>query len=419
QELQHVPELTVAQNLYLGRPLTRMGGLIVDRRRQEAVARDVLASLDADIDPTAQIKTLRVAQRQLVEIARALIDEARVVAMDEPTSSLTPTEFDKLAALIAQLADKGVSVIYVSHRMDEVFQLCGRATILRDGAVVDDLALEGVSRDTVVSKMVGRKLFAAQHRSFRKPDAPVVLDVARLSRPPAVKGVSFKLHRGEVLGIAGLVGAGRTELVRLIAGVDAATAGTVRAFGKTLPSASVRAANRAGIGLLPEERKRDGIIPIRPVDRNLALPAFARFTRAGLIQRRRLRAEAQRLMTALDLRPLDVERPIALFSGGNQQKVIIGRWLAAGAEILLFDEPTRGVDVGAKSEIYALIEELAKEGKAIVVVSSELPELIRLADRVVVMREGELTADLPREHMNEETIMGYALPGAEPLEGAA
>ncbi|XWN32697.1 MAG: sugar ABC transporter ATP-binding protein [Devosia sp.] len=419
QELQHVPELTVAQNLFLGRPLTRLGGIVVDRRRQEDVARQVLSGLDADIDPATQIKTLRVAQRQLVEIARALIDDAKVVAMDEPTSSLTPSEFDKLADLIRRLAQKDVSVIYVSHRMDEVFALCERATILRDGAVVDDLPLAGTSRDDVVAKMVGRKLFSAEHRSFTSAKARVALEVDSLARPPAVKKVSFKLHEGEVLGIAGLVGAGRTELVRLIAGVDAPTSGTVTAFGKRLPPHNVRAANRAGVGLLPEERKRDGIIPLRPVDRNLALPSFKTFAPMGWIDGRKLRRDARRLMHALDLRPPDVARPIAMFSGGNQQKVIIGRWLAAGAKILLFDEPTRGVDVGAKAEIYGLIEDLAREGKAIVVVSSELPELIRLADRVLVMREGELTADLPRERMNEETIMTHAVPGTASQEDAA
>ncbi len=411
QELQHIPELTVAQNLFLGRPLTKYGGLFVDRVRQETVSASVLEELDPGIAPSDRIGDLRVAQRQLVEIARALIEDALVVAMDEPTSSLTPTEFDRLALLIARLAEKGVSVIYVSHRMDEVLQLCETVTILRDGRLVDTLAVAETTREDIVAKMVGRKLYAAAHISHATDE--VALRVDSLSRPPSVKAVSFALHRGEVLGIAGLVGAGRTELMRLIAGLDKPSSGEVTAFGKTVPPRDVRASIRHGLGLVPEERKREGIVPLRAVDRNIALPSFKKFTKAGVVQRRALAERATTLMRDLDLRPLNVDLPIASFSGGNQQKVIIGRWLAAGAEILLFDEPTRGVDVGAKAEIYALIEKLAAEGKAVVVVSSELPELIRLADRVLVMREGVISVDLARHELSEARIMEYAVPVAE------
>ena len=409
QELQHVPELTVAQNLFLGRPLTRVGGLFVDRARQETASAKVLEELDPSIDPGARIGDLRVAQRQLVEIARAMIDDALVVAMDEPTSSLTPTEFDRLALLIGRLAKKGVSVIYVSHRMDEILELCKTVTILRDGRVVDTLAVADTSREDIVAKMVGRKLYASAHKSHASDE--VALQVRGLSRPPAVKEANFVVHRGEVLGIAGLVGAGRTELMRLIAGLDKPTNGEVIAFGKAVPPKNVRAAIRHGLGLVPEERKREGIVPLRAVDRNIALPSFSQYTRGGLVQRQQLSEHATKLMSGLDLRPLKVDLPITSFSGGNQQKAIIGRWLAAGAKILLFDEPTRGVDVGAKAEIYALIEKLAAEGKAIVVVSSELPELIRLADRVLVMREGVLSADLARHELSEAAIMEHAVPG--------
>ena len=411
QELQHVPELSVAQNLFLGRPITKFGGLFTDRAAQEKAAAEVLDGLDPTIDPGQRIADLRVAQRQLVEIARALIEDAKVVAMDEPTSSLTPSEFEKLVLLIEKLAASGVSVIYVSHRMDEVFRLCDTSTILRDGELVDTVEMADVTHNDVVQKMVGRQLMHAEHQSFATSDP--VLKVEGLGRAPVVQPCSFTVQKGEVMGIAGLVGSGRTELLRLIAGVDAPTSGRVLVDDKPVPPKDVGAAIRSGIGLLPEERKRDGIIPMRSIASNLALPTFSQFSRAGIVQGAKVRSTAETYMREMDLRPFDVNRPIVAFSGGNQQKAIIGRWLAAGAEVLLFDEPTRGVDVGAKAEIYALIERLASEGKAIVVVSSELPELFRVADRVLVMREGEISAELPRSEMTEEAIARAAIPGSQ------
>lgn len=411
QELQHVPELSVAQNLFLGRPITKLGGMITNRAAQEKAAAEVLKELDATIDPAQRIADLRVAQRQLVEIARALIEEAKVVAMDEPTSSLTPPEFEKLVRLIKRLASAGVSVIYVSHRMDEVFRICDTSTILRDGVLTDTVEMQDVTRDEVVQKMVGRKLMNAEHEGFAT-DEPVV-QIENLARLPVVQSCSFKVHKGEVLGIAGLVGSGRTELLRLIAGVDAPSSGRVSVNGRMVPPRDVSAAIRSGIGLLPEERKRDGIIPLRSIASNIALPSLPKFSRFGLVQKEHVHSTAEKHMRDMDLRPFDVNRPIVAFSGGNQQKAIIGRWLAAGAEVLLFDEPTRGVDVGAKAEIYSLIERLAAEGKAIVVVSSELPELLRVADRVLVMREGKISVELPSNEMTEEAIARAAIPGSE------
>ncbi|MEO1308151.1 MAG: sugar ABC transporter ATP-binding protein, partial [Pseudomonadota bacterium] len=411
QELQHVPDMSVAQNLFLGRPITKFGGIFTDRKAQEQAAADVLHGLDPTIDPGQRIADLRVAQRQLVEIARALIEDAKVVAMDEPTSSLTPAEFEKLVLLIERLAATGVSVIYVSHRMDEIFRLCDSSTILRDGSLVDTVEMNSITRDDIVQKMVGRTLMQAEHQSFAT-DEPIIR-VEGLARPPVVRPCSFAVHKGEVLGIAGLVGSGRTELLRLIAGVDAPSAGQVKVNGRSVPPHDVGASIRSGIGLLPEERKRDGIIPMRSIASNVALPSLPKFSRGGIVHDRRVRGSAETYMREMDLRPFDVNRPIVAFSGGNQQKAIIGRWLAAGAEVLLFDEPTRGVDVGAKAEIYSLIERLASEGKAIIVVSSELPELFRVADRVLVMREGEISAELPRNEMTEEAIARAAIPGTD------
>jgi ribose transport system ATP-binding protein len=407
QELQQVPELSVAQNIYLGGALRRLGGLLVDRAGQEAEARRLLAPLDASIDVTAPVRTLRVAQRQIVEIAKALRSNARIIAMDEPTSSLTPNEFDRLVQVVAKLAAQGVSIIYVSHKMDEVFRLCSQATILRDGRLVGQVPIPETPVAQVIERMVGRELAAAQHHGFATDRK--VLTVQGLTRGRAVQDASFILHAGEVLGIAGLVGAGRTELLRLIAGVDRADAGTVLVKGQAVAPGPL-ARIRAGFGLVPEERKRDGIIRHRPITTNIGLPAMRRFSKLGLIRKAALKARSKELMREVGLRPLDVTRPIGSFSGGNQQKAIIGRWLAADTRIFLFDEPTRGIDVGAKAEIYDLIERLAREGRAVIVVSSELPEVIRVSDRVLVMREGRISATLAGSEITEANIARAAIP---------
>ncbi|MGB3418428.1 MAG: sugar ABC transporter ATP-binding protein [Mesorhizobium sp.] len=408
QELQHVPNLTVAQNMFLGRPLRMAGGMLVDRHAQERAAAAALAPLDSTIDPSAPIRTLKVAQRQIVEIARAMMEDAKVLAMDEPTSSLTPAEFDRLALLIAELAGKGVSIIYVSHKMDEVFQVCETATILRDGRKVADVVLKDTDEAGVVARMVGRELAVAEHRSFARGE--VVLEVDDMSRGSVVRNASLRLHKGEVIGISGLVGAGRTELLRLIAGIDMPDSGTVHVEGKPLRLGNARAAITAGLGLLPEERKRDGIVARRSIRSNIGLSSMRRFSRFGLVRKRALSRESRALMQDLNLRPLDIERPIGRFSGGNQQKAIIGRWIAAGARILLFDEPTRGIDVGAKAEIYALMENLAAEGRSMIVVSSELPEIMRVSDRVLVMREGRIAGVLERNQLSEEALVALAVP---------
>ncbi|MER8371263.1 sugar ABC transporter ATP-binding protein [Mesorhizobium sp. M1406] len=407
QELQQVPRLSVAQNMFLGHPLTR-GGIFVARGKQERRAAEALAALDPSIDPAAPLGTLKVAQRQIVEIARALLDRARIVAMDEPTSSLTPSEFERLAQVITGLARDGVAIVYVSHKLDEVFGICRRATIMRDGVVIDTVDLKGLSEKAVVAMMVGRELAQEQHNSHASDE--VMLSARGLSSATKVRNVSFDLHRGEVLGIAGLVGSGRTELLRLLAGADRAIAGTIAIDGKATRFSSPRDAIAAGIGLVPEERKREGIVPLRSITSNMALASMGVFAPRGVIDHARLKQVAADKMGRVNLRPFLLDRPIRLFSGGNQQKAIIGRWLAAGTRILLFDEPTRGIDVGAKAEIYHLIEELAAEGHAVIVVSSELPEVIRLADRVLVMRDGTIAAELHRDDISEQAIAAHAIP---------
>ena len=410
QELQQVPHLSVAQNMFLGHPLTTAGGLFVSRREQERRAGEALAMIDPGIDPAASISTLKVAQRQIVEIGRALLDKAKIIAMDEPTSSLTPSEFERLAEVITSLSASGVSIIYVSHKMDEVFRICERASVMRDGKLVGRVDMQTASHQDVITMMVGRELMQEQHVSHAT--TTVKLEARDLSSATKIRNASFRLHRGEVLGIAGLVGSGRTELLRLLAGVDRLSAGSIEIDGKPVSLTNPREAISAGIGLVPEERKREGIIPVRSVTINMALASLGSFSKGGIIQNGKLRRTAQDLLRRVNLRPFQLDRPIRLFSGGNQQKAIIARWLANRSQILLFDEPTRGIDVGAKAEIYHLIEALAADGHSIIVVSSELPEVIRLSDRVLVMRDGKIAAEIAREHLSESAIVAHAIPGA-------
>lgn len=298
--------------------------------------------------------------------------------------------------------------------MDEVFRLCSQATILRDGRLISQVPIPATPVAHVIEMMVGRELAHVSHQGFATDK--VMMQVQGLTRGTAVRDAGFILHKGEVLGIAGLVGSGRTELLRLLAGVDRADAGVVSVDGTPVPGTNPRTRIRAGLGLVPEERKRDGIIRHRPVTSNVGLPAMRQFARAGFIRKAALKAGTEELMREVGLRPLDVTRPIGSFSGGNQQKAIIGRWLVANTRIFLFDEPTRGIDVGAKAEIYALIERLAQSGCAVIVVSSELNEVIRVSDRVLVMREGRISATLGPSAITEANIARHAIPqqGATP-----
>ena len=409
QELQQVPRLDVAQNMFLGMPLTR-AALFTDRPRMREIAREALAPLDPTIDVAAPIGTLQVGQRQIVEIARALLGRARIIAMDEPTSSLTPREFDRLVGVIGALSAQGVAVIYVSHKLEEVFRVASRATVLRDGRRVGDVSLAQSDEPSLVAMMVGRAIESRSHQGHAQ--GARVLEVAGLSRGQAVRDVTFSLQAGEVLGVAGLVGAGRTELMRLLAGVDRPTAGSVTAFGRALRAGSPRQAIAAGIALLPEERKRDGIVPLRPVLANVALPSFRRWSRNGVIRSRAVRRRVGALTASVALRPPGIDRAIRLYSGGNQQKAILCRWLMAEARILIFDEPTRGIDVGAKAEVHGLIEDLARQGRSVIVVSSEVSELLRLSDRVLVMRRGAMEGVVAGADLTEAAILRLAVSGA-------
>src|SRR5471032_358591 len=407
QEPQLIPELNVVQNLFLGAPLVRRGRLL-DRAAMFERAQAVLAPLDPAIPLAAKIRQLSVARSLPAEIARALLANARVLAMDEPTSSLTPAEFEKLAGIIRQLSQQGVAIIYVSHKLDEIFEVSSRATVLRDGKFIDELALSDVTQQQLVHKMVGRELRSWPKREYDRADT--VLSAQSLTWGERVRDVSLTLHKGEILGIAGLVGAGRAELVRLLAGIERADKGEIHKNGKRLRLRSARDAIKAGIALVPEERKVDGIIPMQSIFSNICLPVFDRWTRAGLVRRGALQLRATALAQQVNLRPPKLSRAIRLLSGGNQQKAIICRWLNSGADVLIFDEPTRGVDVGAKQEIYQLIEQIVNDGRSVIIVSSELDEVMRLSDRLLVMQSGRISGELKSDEFSEAAIMTLAIP---------
>ena len=406
QELQQVPQLSAVQNIFLGHPYRRYG-LFKDARRMRSAAEAVLERVGADIDARVAVEELSVATRQLVEIAKALLGNARIIAMDEPTSSLTPKEISVLLELVRTLAAEGVSIIYVSHKLDEVFSVADKATILRDGEVVGVDKVANLTRDRIVQMMVGRELAQRQRRTSLATEEKV-LEVSGLTWRTSVKDVSFTLHKGEILGVAGLIGSGRTELVRMIAGHVKPTSGEVRLGGQLKRFRTPRDAIQARIGFVPEDRKKTGHIGIMSVAANIGLASAAKFTRLGFMRRRKRKKQTTAAMRDLNLRPLRVDQEIQYFSGGNQQKAIIGRWLVAESDVLIFDEPTRGIDVGAKQEIYDVISELAAAGKSLIVVSSELPEVLRLSDRILVMREGHLAATLTPPKLTESEIMFYA-----------
>lgn len=406
QELQLVPELDVSQNMFLGGARTRYG-VFLDKSSMRRKAREVLLDLDPTIDVTLPVKRLSVAQRQMVEIARAILADASVIAMDEPTSSLTPTEFTKLLALMRKLAARGVAIIYVSHKFDEIYASCQKATVLRDGSWVANVDLSETNEAALVAKMVGREVVHTPRQTAKFGE--ILLEARDLCWQGKVRQANFTLRKGEILGIAGLVGAGRTELVKLLAGAEKPDKGSIFLRGKKVQFRGPADAIRQGIALVPEERKREGIVPVRSVRSNIALPMLGELSRFGWVRRKvhneRLRTDTQRV----NLRPMAPDRAISLFSGGNQQKAIVCRWLSAGMDILIFDEPTRGIDIGAKQEIYQIIEALAAEGRAIIVVSSELNEVMRLSDRLLVMQAGRIAGELQNANFTEEAIMTLAV----------
>jgi L-arabinose transport system ATP-binding protein len=408
QELHLVPEMSVAENLFLGHLPQRFG--VVNRRTLTEAARKQLDLVGEAIDPWTKLGKLPLAQRQMVEIAKALTRGANIIAFDEPTSSLSDREVRRLFSIIRELKARGRAVLYVSHRMEEIFELCDAITILRDGRHVDTAPLASLTRDAVVRKMVGRELaniYNYTPRSF----AGAGLNVEALTGPGLAEPVSFSMQAGEIFGIFGLIGAGRSELLRLLFGATPKTGGRVTLAGRELEFVSPRDAIEAGVVLCPEDRKKDGIVPVRSVLENINLSARRHKSRAGVLidetweqSNAKLRCEQLRVKTP------SVRQLIRNLSGGNQQKVILGRWLSETIKVILLDEPTRGIDIGAKSEIYTIMQDLARQGICVIVVSSELPEVIGISDRIAVMRQGRIAAILDRADASEEKLLQLALP---------
>jgi ABC-type sugar transport system ATPase subunit len=391
QEFNLVPTLSARENLFLGREQTRASFLSASSEHRQAL--DLFGRLNVHIDPESRISTLTIAQQQAVEIAKAISLDARILVMDEPTASLTTQEAEKLFVLINELKRRGIGIIYVSHRMEEIFRLADRVTVMRDGQYIATRPTRELNRQALIEMMVGRKL----ENEFPKERATIGeerLTVTNLRRGSAVKGVSFSICRGEVLGLTGLIGAGRTEVARLIFGADRRDAGEMLLDGRPYNPRSPRDAIKAGVCLITEDRKAQGLILPHSARENFGLPNLNRLSAFGFVRHAQERSAFAQYIQSLRIKIPHQEEPARNLSGGNQQKLVLAKWLQANSEIVLFDEPTRGIDVGAKHEIYMLINRLAKSGKAILMISSELPEILGMSDRVLVMHEGRLTGEI-------------------------
>ena len=410
QELQLAGHLTVAQNMYLGREPRGRLGFTVDDKEQVRQAAELVERLGLKLDPMAKANDLKVAQQQMVEIAKALSLDANVLIMDEPTAALTQTEIEELFRIIRSLREQGRGIVHISHRLEELREIADRVTVMRDGRHVATVRIEDVSIDEIISMMVGRTIY---EEAPQVPDdlneKDVVLEVRGLSRGRAVQDVSFQLRRGEILGVAGLVGAGRSEMARLIFGADKKDAGDIYVNGERVEIDNPAQAVGMGIAYLSEDRKRDGLTLGLDLETNVTLAALTRFLRSlGQVDTGKVRAATEQRVEDLDIRTPSTRQKARNLSGGNQQKVVIAKWLTAEMDILIFDEPTRGIDVGAKQEIYHLLNELAAAGKSIIMISSELPEILRMSHRIIVMCEGRLTGELAAAEADQEGIMTLA-----------
>ncbi|MGF1625112.1 MAG: sugar ABC transporter ATP-binding protein [Alphaproteobacteria bacterium] len=407
QEIALIPEFTVAENIFLeDHPVGRFGG--IDWKEIRARARALFERVGFALDPDARVGRLPVSQQQLVEICRALVHEARVVVMDEPTSALTPQEIERLFAVIRRLKGMGIAILYVSHKLDEIFAISDVTTVLRDGRWVSTRPTAEHNQESLIQDMVGRQIGSLFPRTERTI-GEVRLKVEGLSTAAKLRDVSFEARAGEVVGLFGLMGAGRTELAKAIVGYDPIAHGTISVDGAPLRPHSTRRGVSIGIGLLSEDRKSEGLMLELPVLANMSLAALDRLSPHGFVDRARERAEAQTYVDRFRIKVSDLRQPVETLSGGNQQKVLLSRWLMHGLKVIVVDEPTRGIDVGAKAEIFALVDELAQKGLAIVMMSSEMPELLGLADRILVLARGRITAEFDRGHATQEAILDAAI----------
>lgn len=408
QEINLMQDLTVSENIYIGRE--PMIGFFIDKNKQDKWTNDLLDSLHlSDIRANTRVQSLTVAKQQMVEIAKALsFDNTRILIMDEPTAALTESEIEDLFSFIHMLKAKGVGIVYISHRMEELKIISDRVTVMRDGQYVGTCDTKDVEIQDIINMMVGRVIYEEpKSQSAVSPDAPVVLEVRNLCSPD-VKNVSFQLRKGEILGLSGLMGAGRTETARLICGADPKTSGEIIINGKQVPIKTPNDAVKAGIGYLSEDRKRFGLCLGLSVADNVALPNLGTHVNGPVVNDAKIRRTTEKYVEQIRIKTPQIKTLARSLSGGNQQKVVLAKWLERDCEILIFDEPTRGIDVGAKSEIYKLMNELVKQGKSIIMISSEMPELLRMSDRIVVMCEGVKTGEMSIEEATQEKIMTLA-----------
>ena len=409
QELNLMPHLSVAQNIFIGREPRRKISFLVDDKTMNRQAEALFEMLSLQLNPTTKAADLTVARQQMVEIAKALSFNARILIMDEPTAALTEAEIDDLFGIIRQLREQGVGIIYISHRLEELKAIADRVTVMRDGKTIDTLPVAEASRDKVISLMVGRVIYESEPEIPEHPSEEIVLEARHLNRGRALQDVSFQLRKGEILGFAGLMGAGRTEVARAIFGADPLESGEIYVHGEAVHIKSPQDAVRHSIGYLSEDRKRYGVILGMDVRENVVMASMKKFLRWKFwMNFKKATAQAREMVAALNIKTPNLSQKVKFLSGGNQQKVIIGKWLTADTDILIFDEPTRGIDVGAKSEIYKLLNELTTQGKSIIMISSELPEILRMSHRVVVMCEGRVTGTLSPGEIDQESIMRLA-----------
>ena len=407
QELNLVPHLSAAENIFLGREPSSIPGL-VDHRQMYASAGQILRGLGVDFDPRSLVRELSVAEQQMVEIAKAVSLDASILIMDEPTSALTEKEIRELFARIRALKSSGVSIIYISHPMEVVFEIGDRVKVLRDGRLVGTREIQEVGKSELIRMMVDREL-TQQFPKVTAPRGAEVLSTRGLTRTGAIEDINLTLHEGEVLGIAGLLGSGRSELARVIFGLDKADAGEIHIKGKLTRISSPRQAINLGIGFLTEDRKTQGLVLPLSTGENICLPSIERFTRLGVVRARDEKQAAEKYLKELRIKATGIAQKVMFLSGGNQQKVVLSKWLCCRGNILIFDEPTRGIDVGSKAEIYQLMNELTASGAAIIMISSDLPEILGMSDRILVMHQGRINGEFSAAEATQERILHCAL----------
>ncbi len=407
QELTPIYDMNVAENLFLGRYISKLGGLLMDRRRLYENAKALLGQVRLNVSPKSLMRDLTVAQIQMVEIAKAISRNARIIIMDEPTSAISDSEVTTLFQIIEKLKQQGVGIVYISHKMDEIFQIADEITIFRDGFDVGHYLPNEIDRQTLIEKMVDRPVNEIFPQKKTKP-GDCILSIEDLSCGKLFQDISFKLHKGEILGLGGLMGAGRTEIVETLFGIMQPSAGTLKLKGKTVTHKHPRQAIRNGIGLITDDRKRKGLVLDMDISQNIVMASYDKISNLSILNPNKIRQIANRFAATLRLNMYGLRQLVGNLSGGNQQKVVLAKWMVLNPDILIFDEPTRGIDIGAKEEIYRLISQLAEQGKAIIYISSEMQEMVGMCDRILVLNNGRMTGELKEEDICQTNIMKLA-----------